>query len=288
MHKKIISLILSGVLLSQISCLSTMAGTADENIEKPYDICDGFPKNAFGQTTDIDCALLKLTLAQKTHKGTRPGAAYHVGPTGEHELYLWNGDQIFGLGKIFKQWIHEPLREGEKHKLRGDLIYEKIFGENSTTLANRMANDVVSNLNYFKDFKIEPAEVEKWIKDFLEGQKYQHNYWEIFGWRGLNPFNYFEYTKMKKDKAMMEYTIAEDLEERSRVYGLAYEQIRNLVANGAYNGKDSLVALLNFEKYNYKAFVYFTDLGIDREKLEASSPDEVRKLLTAFNDKEEL
>lgn len=101
MYKKIISLILLFTMLFMENFpsfaqginipnnyLENDDGTSSYENEEYSDYCKNYPKNKFGETADVDCAVMNKIKQFRVSKEPSTELS-QVGPNGEIDVYLW-------------------------------------------------------------------------------------------------------------------------------------------------------------------------------------------------------
>lgn len=176
MTKKLLSLALTGVLLFQTGNTCTFAYNKDEfdatGSSAKVDYCKNFPKNQYGQTVDIDCAFTQLMHNQKASGGSSPGQAIKIGPNGDHEIRIWNTDQIKGFVKQIEKWIKNRKKGSLKNEFWEDLLYAANsflrLDSSSTDLSKRITAKWALKAKCFKNYGIEPTDMNVWLEDFVK------------------------------------------------------------------------------------------------------------------------
>ena len=157
MQKKILNLILSGVLLLQFSCFSifTVSTYSFSVGTHPAwrDVCKDYPKNQYNQTVDTNCAFFQLLNDQRVTDGRSSGEKTRIGPNGEHEIKMWHIDQIKGLGKEFANLILARNKEAQKDEYIRSLsdTTNNFLMLNSEEEADRVTSKLLENSPYFKN-----------------------------------------------------------------------------------------------------------------------------------------
>lgn len=311
MSKKLLSLALAGILLLQTGNICIFAyNQAEFDITKEpemVDYCKNFPKNKYGETVNINCAFRQLMIDKKANNGREPGIATHVGPNGDHEVRIWNKDQIQEFANEFKNLILKRTKNSLKHEFIGNLIdaTNSLLSLNSTNLVAEVTKKLATKSALFLNEGITPEEVESWKEDYKVLDKYTPNitYWGTYGIWGICPICLYDFIQRKKqlEAAFWESLRRKQLQQaqeekiKAEVYFSVVDQVIQSILNKRYVGKDSLVANLDFSKDNYRAQTYFTDIGLSRKicaqdvepinnYIEASSKGRVK---TKSNEKKE-
>lgn len=281
MYKKFLSLALTGALLFQTGNICTFAyNQAEFDITKEprkVDYCKDFPKNQYGKTVDLDCAFTQLMIDQKASNGRSVGLVEHVGANGDHEIRIWNKDQIQEFANEFKNLILKRKKNALKHEFIGNLINatNSLLSLNSTNLAAEVTKKLATKSNLFLNEEITPEEVDSWKEDYKDLDKYTPNitYWGTYGIWGLCPIYLYDFRQRKKQledafrESLRREQVRKAREEkiRAEVYFSVVDQVIHSILNKRYVGKDSLVANLDFSENNYRAQTYFTDIGLSRK-----------------------
>ncbi len=74
------------------------------------DYCRGYPKNEFGNTVDIDCAIENALQKFRLNNAESKNIP-NVGPSGEVDVHLWKYIGLKGLIKSFDSWIRGANKE---------------------------------------------------------------------------------------------------------------------------------------------------------------------------------
>lgn len=295
MSKKILSLILAGVLLLQASCFFTFAGNADEididdDANPPMvDYCKNYPKNKYGQTVDIDCATLSLITILKAHNGNAGNEINHVGPTGEQKINIWSYDKIESLFDDFRGWLTTAKENFIKSTTIGSILdsLKKIFNFDSQEQAAPILKDFLkkNNIYNFSDDDIEKnlyeylEEIWSLKYDQEEAAKTNIGFWKKHSkWNLLFPLSipclaigdWIDEKNAKKEflaNKRKEY-IDEALRNRrkNKACSLGLEKIIHSIYRKDWEGNDALVVIFNFGKDDNDAKVYFTNIGIGNSK----------------------
>ncbi len=313
MQKKILNLILSGVLLLQFSCFSifTVSTYSFSVGTHPAwrDVCKDYPKNQYNQTVDTNCAFFQLLNDQRVTDGRSSGEKTRIGPNGEHEIKMWHIDQIKGLGKEFANLILARNKEAQKDEYIRSLsdTTNNFLMLNSEEEADRVTSKLLENSPYFKNKGATTSKIEDWKKSVfsdafitsakIEDWKKAHEdlveeYWD-------KECNWFQKIfsplcrKKVNKKIKQEFGIkARKQEIKANVYSSTMDQVIYALLYDNYEGKDTLVAQLDFSDDNYNAKVYFTDIGLESKKIRYQ---DIKPILDVYqinhlneNNKEEL
>ncbi len=187
MPKKIISLILSGVLSLQVGNFLTIANSYDgnektEKIEhifenKEEDFCSAYPKNQCGNTVDVNCALNK-GFRDLEESGTPFTDSKGIGPNCQSSLYLWRYNALEGLAKTFYDWINDENKDENKNRFINEFIgnTKKIFNTTNSDAA-KIVNEWIQKSKYTKNIEVTKEDIEKWIKEMNDEEKIFENKW---------------------------------------------------------------------------------------------------------------
>ena len=300
MLKKVISLALAGVLLLQTGNTCTFAYNKDEfdvtKEPRKIDYCKDFPKNQHGQTVDIDCAFTQLLHDQKASNGRSPGQAIKVGPNGDHEIRMWHKEHILTLENTLKNWVKTSHKNVIKYSFIGNLIEKtnEILSLNSTVLAAEVAKKWVVTSQYFNEIKITSDDIEEWEDEYIERPKFKTNKTDYDECKFFYPIRYFckksFQKKLDAEKDAFYETFRQEQARnrregaaRVKAYSLLMEQIFTSILKKGYEGKDTLVAILNLNENNYEAQAYFTNIGLSQKIDEQEIGDSQRYSTDSLN-----
>ena len=282
MLKRLLSLALAGVLLLQTGNTCTFAYNKDEfdatGSSAKVDYCKNFPKNQYGQTVDIDCAFTQLLHNQKASGGSSPGQAIKIGPNGDHEIRMWHKEHILTLENTLKNWIKTSYKNVIKYSFIGSLIEKtnEILSLNSTVLAAEVAKKWLVTSKYFNEINITPTDIEEWEDDYIERPKFKTNKTDYDECKFLYSIRYFCKKNFQKKLDAEKDVFYESFRQeqarnrregaaRAKAYSSLMEQIFTSILKKGYEGKDTLVAILNLNENNYEAQAYFTNIGLPQK-----------------------
>ena len=286
MQKKILSLILSGVLLSQISYFGTFTfstygfktGTYTERV----DLCKNFPKNQYNQTVNTNCAFWQLMADQRVTNGASSEAVKQIGPNGDHELCFWHVDQLKSFADELVESISLRNRESERSNYIKKLTNtaKSFLSLNSTDEAASITNRLLAKFPFFRPKGATSSDVAKWKENASPTLRVDSN--DIETWKTEHEqmvekykndlcwwFNRKSTCEEKVNKAIAKELNhdARDQEIKSNVETSTLYQAICAMARGDFEGKDTLVAEKDFSDNNYKAKVYFTNIGLKNQNI---------------------
>lgn len=181
MCKKFLSLILSFIILLEGGVLSFAQGINIPNNyvenkdgissyedEEYSDYCEKYPKNKFGQTADVDCAVMNKikqfrvdTQAQTKIKNT--------GKNGEIDVHFWKYTGLSRLANAFNDLIENSYKNINKNEFIEEFISQtNDFFNVSSTESMAMVNDWVKKSKYSKAAGFTQQDIEKWAQNLLK------------------------------------------------------------------------------------------------------------------------
>ena len=180
MLKRILSLILSVVLLLQVSSFTTIANKFDDdqNVEKmdhilkirEDDYCSAYPKNICGNTVDVGCARKELYRnILESNINTDIFENVDIGNKCEAAIYAWKYSGLTSLANTFNKWINTNNKDENKHR------YFSEFVLNTKKLLNKTSEDsaeivkrFLKKSRYTKELGITENEIDKWKKEITD------------------------------------------------------------------------------------------------------------------------
>lgn len=315
MYKKFLRLALTGALLFQSGNICTFAHNKDEfdatGSSAKVDYCKNFPKNQYGKTVDLDCAFTQLMINQKASNGRSVGLVEHVGANGDHEIRIWNTDQIKGFVKQIEKWIKNRKKGSLKNEFLEDLLYAVNsflrLDSPSTSLSKRIAAKWAVKAKCFKNYGIKPTDMNVWLEDFVKLSNFAPStaarettardacgiFYPI---RFICKKNLREKQDLEEraERAFYESLFKEKARQRreeeikANVYADLLDQALEAILNKDYRGKDSLVANLDFSEDNYGAQTYFTDIGLEKKMCDEDFKPRVKNDNESENNREDL
>ncbi len=181
MYKKFLSLILSFIILLEGGNLSfaqgvnipnnyveNKDGTSSYEDEEYSNYCENYPKNKFGQTADVDCALKNKIKHFRVDKEPSTEIS-QIGPLGETDVYLWKYIGLSQLTKTFGDLLVNSYKDGNKNKFVEEFISQTHdFFNISSVESTAIANNWVKTSKYSKAAGLTQEDVEKWAKQMLK------------------------------------------------------------------------------------------------------------------------
>ena len=181
MYRKIISLVLSFTILFIESYPSfaqgvnipnnyveNSDGTSSYEDEEYSDYCENYPKNKFGQTSDVDCAV-RIKIKQFRANKEPSTELSQVGPNGETDVYLWKYVGLSQVTKAFNDLLVNSYKDGNKNKFIEDFIsHTNNFFNISSIESAAIAKKWVEKSKYSKIAGFTQKDIENWAKDLLK------------------------------------------------------------------------------------------------------------------------
>lgn len=181
MYKKFLSLILSFIILLEGGNLSfaqgvnipnnyveNKDGTSSYEDEEYSNYCENYPKNKFGQTADVDCAVKNKI--KHFRVDTQPQAKIkNTGRYGEIDVHFWKYVGLSKLAETFNRYLKKFYKEGSKSEFIEKFISQtNDFFNISSAESTAIVNDWVKKSKYSKAAGLTQEDVEKWAKQMLE------------------------------------------------------------------------------------------------------------------------
>lgn len=183
MLKRILSLILSGVLLLQVSCFYAAAESSsiNENTErmsntfKNYesDFCSAYPKNACKNTVDVNCAKRRMYRAiREAEISDNVFDDVGVGRNCETDLYSWKYDGVTELVDTFDLWINDNNKKAHKKRFIGQFIGNvKKFLNTTDEDSEIIIRKIINDSEYKKILELTEKDIKDWIKEIQAEEK---------------------------------------------------------------------------------------------------------------------
>lgn len=164
MYKKIISVGMSFLILFEFSTVNAFAKGGDgdfntaegRNTEEPkyVDYCKGSPKNKYGNSENVRCAIKSEMQGFKADEGSFILSIPQLGRTGEIDVHMWKYNGLTSLASEFEYWIKSADKESIKRQFAANFLEEtnKLFNLNSKEDAAEIINRWAKVSNYSKPF----------------------------------------------------------------------------------------------------------------------------------------
>ena len=181
MYRKIISLVLSFTILFIESYPSfaqgvnipnnyveNSDGTSSYENEEYSDYCENYPKNKFGQISDVDCAVMIKIKQFRANKEPSTELS-QVGPNGETDVYLWKYVGLSQVTKAFNDLLVNSYKDRNKNKFIEEFISQtNNFFNISSIESAAIAKKWVEKSKYSKVAGFTQKDIENWTKDLLK------------------------------------------------------------------------------------------------------------------------
>ena len=181
MYKKFLSLILSFIILLEAGNLSFAQGvnipnnyvenndgTSSYEDEEYSSYCENYPKNRFGQTADVDCAVKNKIKHFRVDKEPSTEIS-QVGPNGEIDVYLWKYIGLSQLIKTLGDLLINSYQDSNKNQFIEEFISQtNNFFNISSAESTAIVNDWVKKSKYSKAAGFTQKDVEKWAQQILK------------------------------------------------------------------------------------------------------------------------
>ena len=182
MLKRILSLILSVVLLLQVSSFTTIANKFDDdqNVEKmdhilkirEEDYCSAYPKNICGNTVDVNCARKELYRdILESDVNAENFESLDIENKCEAAIYAWKYSGLTSLAKTFNDWINANNKQENKNYFISEFILntKKLLNKTSEDSAE-IVKRLLKKSRYTKNLEITEDDINEW-KEKAVGKK---------------------------------------------------------------------------------------------------------------------
>lgn len=180
MYKKIISLILSFTILIESypsfaqginlpnNYLENDDGTSSYENEEYSDYCKNYPKNKFGQTSDVDCAVMNKI--KQFRVSTQPQSKIkNTGRYGEIDVHFWKYIGLSRLAETFNDLLEKSYKNINKNEFIKEFISQtNDFFNISSIESAAVAKKWVEKSKYSKVAGFTQKDIENWSKDLLK------------------------------------------------------------------------------------------------------------------------
>jgi len=183
MLKRIFSLILSGVLLLQVSCFYAAAESSSINEDtermsntfKNYesDFCSAYPKNRCGNTVDVNCAQNEMyRRITESNSAKTVFEKLKVGDNCETDLHFWKYDGVMDLIDTFNLWINDNNKQAHKKRFIGQFIGNvKNFLNTTDEDSEIIIRKIINDSEYKKILELTEKDIKDWIKEIQAEEK---------------------------------------------------------------------------------------------------------------------